>query len=299
MQMADAGDFSNSPAGVNIVLIAQNEHLAIFNELIELLADCFEQLGLGVRRTTNGFLTGWINVVVGATAFLPKARYAEMFRGGERIIVFQMEALDAGAGFAGKYPDYFDFLGRVSQVWDYSTKNVAFLEARGCGNARHVPLGYSGRLKRIVQARTKETDVLFYGVLSPRRLRVLDQLRAAGIRVASSFGTYGAERDLEIGRAKIVLNLHQFETSQLEQVRISYLLNNRCFVITEAAENIPYGGGVVFADYGKIVECCLSYLKPDKEADRARIAEAGYAALKAIPMMENVRGALQQLGLRV
>jgi hypothetical protein len=123
---------------------------------------------------------------------------------------------------------------------------------------------------------------------------VLEGLQARGIRLAVLFGAYGRTRDLAIGRSKIILNLHQFDTAQLEQVRLSYLLNNRCFVVSEKAEGNPYGEGVVFRDYDGLIETCEHYLRPDMEAERARIAEAGYASLKAISTLTCLRAALER-----
>jgi hypothetical protein len=98
-----------------------------------------------------------------------------------------------------------------------------------------------------------------------------------------------------IARSKIILNLHQFDTTQLEQVRISYLLNNRCFVISESAEDNPYQDGVIFSDYDKIVDCCLSYLRSQADAARADVAERGYARLQAIPFLASLQAAMKLL----
>jgi hypothetical protein len=55
---------------------------------------------------------------------------------------------------------------------------------------------------------------------------MLDRL-ASRWQVKILFGVYGQERDREMARAKVVLNLHQFALPQLEQIRISFLLNNK------------------------------------------------------------------------
>ena len=88
--------------------------------------------------------------------------------------------------------------------------------------------------------------VAAFGSMRPRRQRLLAELQSRGLACRGLFRCYGRDRDVLIGRARIVLNMHQFKTSQLEQVRISYLLNNRCFVISETADCDPYGGGVIY-----------------------------------------------------
>ncbi|MGC2160578.1 MAG: hypothetical protein WA634_01595, partial [Silvibacterium sp.] len=123
--------------------------------------------------------------------------------------------------------------------------------------------------------------------------QVLDALSARGVRLVAAFGAYGPQRDQAISRSKIVLNLHQFDISQLEQLRISYLLNNRCFVLSESPPSDLYRDGVAFSDYEKIVDCCISYLRAEMDAERARVAEAGYAKLKQIPTLASIRSALE------
>ncbi len=59
---------------INIVHTVVNEHSRIFEDLIELLIDCFERLGRKVRRSVNHFDTKKLNLVIGHTAFLNKSR---------------------------------------------------------------------------------------------------------------------------------------------------------------------------------------------------------------------------------
>ncbi len=205
-----------------------------------------------------------------------------------------MEALDERIGLGPQFPDYLEFLRAAPRVWDYSSTNVAFLSAKGCGNARYMPLGFSPRLERIVHTPVKDLDIIFYGTANKRRGLVLESL-SSRCQLRVGFGAYGNDRDQVIARSKIVLNLHQFETAQLEQVRISYLLNNRCFVVSEISENNPYSDGLVFRNYDQIAECCLEYLQPEMEAERTRIAEIGYEKLREIPMVENIRAELELL----
>jgi hypothetical protein len=281
---------------VNIVHIVINEDGAVFDELIELITDCLEQLGHAVRRSTNTFDANRLNLLIGHTAFLKEKDYDTLRGFGSPYVVFQMEALNERAGFAPDRALYLQFLTQALQVWDYAPENLPFLEAHGCRSTQYVPLGYSKRLERIVHAPLKDIDVLFYGTGTPRRQHVVETLRDRGAGIETVTG-YGPRRDEAIARSKIVLNLHQFETTQLEQVRLSYLLNNRCFVVSESAESNPYGDGVLFSEYDHIVDCCISYLRPEMESRRAEVADAGYASLKAIPTVAGVRTALQRLGV--
>ncbi len=109
-------------------------------------------------------------------------------------------------------------------VWDYSLRNLAALRRLGATRALHVPIGYVPEMNRIQPAVPQDVDVLFYGGLAPRRTKIIEALRAAGMKVEALEGVYGAMRDRSIARAKVVLNLHALPTAIFEIVRVSYLL---------------------------------------------------------------------------
>src|SRR6185369_9502980 len=97
-----------------------------------------------------------------------------------------------------------------------------------------------------------------------RRLAVLQALHEHGANVIPAFGVYGTERDHLIARAKIVLNVHMYDAKVFEIVRVSYLLSNRCFVVSERGADRdgerPFEDGIAFADYGDLAGACLRYL---------------------------------------
>ncbi len=57
------------------------------------------------------------------------------------------------------------------------------------------------------------------------------------MNVHTLFGVYGKERDSFISRAKIVLNLHHFDSHIFEIVRVFYLLTNQRAVVGEVGIN--------------------------------------------------------------
>ncbi len=269
-----------------------NQHAPIFHELIELLTSCLKQLGYEVGCAINRVQPDCVNVIIGHTMFLPPDQLANIRNTAKRYIVFQLEALDGTQGFASKFPAYFDFLRGATQVWEYASRNVPYLAAHGVTRVHQIPVGYSPRLERVVDNGQHDIDVLFFGAVNPRRQRVLDKLRGRGFRAESLFGVYGSARDAYIARAKIQLNMHQFKTSQLEQLRISYLLNNKRFVISESSTGSPYGNGVVFCDYNDLAFRCAHFLKPGMAETRMQIAHEGYVRLKEIPMESAIAKAL-------
>jgi hypothetical protein len=173
---------------------------------------------------------------------------------------------------------------RTHEVWDYSPLNLDFLARLGCPRARLCPIGHVAKLSRIPVV-PETLDVLLYGSQTPRRTSVLEALAREGFNVVPLFGVYGMERDAYIAQARIVLNLHLYPARLFEIVRVSYLLANRRFVVSEtgadAALEEPYRQGVAFAAYEDIVATCRRYL--GDPAGRATIAEAGHRVFTARP----------------
>jgi hypothetical protein len=145
-------------------------------------------------------------------------------------------------------------------------------------HARHVPIGYAPELSRITRSPRPDVDVAFCGSLTERRVAVLQALRDRGAHVEVMCGVYGAARDALLARAKIVLNLHALESRVFEIVRVSYLLANQLFVVSEPGLGEPVerglASGVAFADYDELVERCLYYLGAEQE--RSEIARQGF-----------------------
>jgi hypothetical protein len=280
---------------LNIVHTVMNEHGNMFNELIELVIGCLLSTGIDVTHTTNHLFSDRLNVIIGSAIFLPSETLAMIRNLPNGYIIFQLEVLNSEQGHASDYPAYIDLLRGAEQIWDYSLQNVEYLNQIGLTNVRYIPLGYSPRLDRIKDVGTLDIDVLFYGSISPRRSQIIEALSSRGFRTKSLFSMYGSDRDAHIARAKLVLNIHCFETTQLEQVRLSYLLNNKRFVVSETSDSNPYGNGVVFCDYHDIVARCAYYLEPGMEAERMRIAELGYQYLQQIPMANSIANALAEL----
>jgi len=172
---------------------------------------------------------------------------------------------------------------RRHELWDYSARNQAALaREHGIGQATLLPVGHSPGLERIADAATQDIDVLFYGSPNDRRIAVLEALARMGVKVHPLFGVYGAERDAWIARAKIVLNLHYYEAQVFEQVRVSYLLANARFVVSESGDpdtEAEWFDGLAFAPYAQLVETCLGYLERDRARDRIR--SRGRALMRA------------------
>ncbi len=170
-------------------------------------------------------------------------------------------------------PTYLEIL-RNHEVWDYSPENVRVLQKLGV-NAKFVPIRYMPCMTKFksLPDEKKDIDVLFYGSTNPRRLKILNRLKKAGMKVEKIFGVYGHVRDQVIARAKIVLNLHYFDSGIFEIFRCAHLFANEKCVVSETGRDKEldkmYQHNAAFCDgIDQIVDKC-GELFDDHESRRA------------------------------
>jgi hypothetical protein len=270
----------------NIVLVQPPGyiHTLALWEIGKLLLHSFRSLGIDCRFQINAFEPEAVNVVLGYQVLsdLGLVRSCD-------CIIYQLEQLSDREGWF--QPHHLDLFRRVGAVWDYSPENINFLQAKGIDNVRLLPIGFHEALRTIRKSACPDIDVLFYGSLNPRRQAVLDDLARTNT-VQRLFGVYGEERDRFVARSKVVLNVHFYDAQIMEQPRISYLLNNRCFVVSEESKINPFGDGLVIAPYGQLAETCRAWLK--NPGDRDQVAQAGFERFRGQPMMDSLREVLPQ-----
>lgn len=212
------------------------------------------------------------------------------------LILYNLEQIDSGSPWLTER--YLALLRRYP-VWDYSPRNISALNQLGIPDVVHCGIGYVPELTRIART-TEEIDVLFYGSMNERRHHIVRQLVDRGLRVEVLFGSYGRERDAAIARSRIVLNVHFYEAKVLELVRVSYLLANRRFVVSEVGRDPDleraFEGGIAFAPYEALAETCARYLS--SPSDRRRIALQGYRQFAARRQEEIIRRALAATAAR-
>jgi len=160
---------------------------------------------------------------------------------------------------------------RSFEVWDYSTQNIEFFKAQGIENIKYLELGYQSELSRIKVKAVQDIDVLFYGSINDRRVKVLDALKSSGLNVHASFGIYGKDRDDLIARSKLVLNLHYYESEIFEVVRVFYLLSNSIPVVGEINPSTVvsdiYKNAVLGVPYQELANACIGLVKDDQERE--------------------------------
>ncbi len=262
------------------VALAGYLHDRAFDEVVETLHYGASRIGYAAGIRPNDIPDSGIVIVIGAHLLPPEL--AASLRAP--TVVYNFEQIDGTTVQAD--PRRLQGLAHTI-VWDYSQRNLQHI--RGLtGNRRllHVPVGYAPLLTRIPADAPQDIDVLFYGSLNPRRQRVLDDLRSRGLRVRAAFGVYGAERDELIARARVVLNLHYYDTRIFEAVRVSYLLANRKAVVAECGPGTEVDdwlrGAACLVEYEALADACEALVG---DAGRRRMLEAaGYDAIRQRPI---------------
>jgi len=257
---------------VVIIVPAGYKHSLCFTEVAFLLRNCLMASGISCDMTVNELAKDRINVILGFH-LLDFGDYLTSYK----YIPYQLEQLSSTEGV---FSDAIKkILSHGMAVWDYSQENIEFLKNQGI-SARHLPVGYHESLEQIPQAAEKDIDILFFGSLGDRRQAILAKLENTGkARVKTLFGVYGKQRDEFIGRSKILINIHYYSTKIFEAVRVSYLLNNRCCVVSEESSVYPYPGvNIPLVTYDSLAEKCLDIL--DKDGAYKALGESSYREFK-------------------
>jgi tetratricopeptide (TPR) repeat protein len=253
------------------------DHGATFSEVIETVTGGLRALGAEVSQHVNKLLPG-PQVLLFGSHLLP-AEEARRVPAGS--IIYNLEQIDGASSWCS--PTYLDLLKRC-QVWDYSRRNIESLLRLGVKTRpKHVPIGYVPELTRIAPSPDQDIDVLFYGSMNERRARVMGQLEDLGLNAHAVFGVYGPERDALIARAKVVLNLHFYETSIFELVRVSYLLANHKAVVAECRPGTEIDedmrDAVRTARYEDVAAACAELVA--NPGARHELGERGFARMAA------------------
>jgi hypothetical protein len=263
-------------------------HSAAFHEIAESLHYSLLTLGHESVITPDGNLPGRQHIVLGSN-LLP----CHPQKISPNAIIYNLEQVEFPSVWIK--PELIDIFRRHI-LWDYSRQNANALALLGIKVASIVPVGYAKELTRIIASPERDIDVLFCGSLNPRRRKIIDQMRAAGLRTEASFGVYGKKRDALIGRAKLLLNHHFYDAKVLEIVRISYLLANRCAVLSECSadpeEDARFAGGIAFSDYEDLTARAHELIEHPEE--RERLAKRGFEIIRARPYTAYLHAALTQ-----
>lgn len=262
---------------ISIIRPKNYMHSSAFQEVAETLHYGLLKLGHESALLENAIDRQRKNILLGAHLLSDR----ELNALPDETIIYNLEQLNA----ADLRPAYRRLSERCS-IWDYSPLNLAqWQQQPRAFQPALVEIGYAPILKRIAPAPMQDIDVLFYGSESPSRRAILERLQHAGVNVQWVYAAYGQMRDNLIARAKIVLNLHYYESKLFEIVRVSYLLANAKAVVSETAPDIgDYAQAVAAFSPEEIVEGCMALLNDEQQ--RKQLESRGHEFFRRKPIEE-------------
>lgn len=176
--------------------------------------------------------------------------------------------------------DYYNILNNAEAVFDYSLINIDFFRKlqppRITKPIYYLPVDYLSGIDRYNN--TKQYDVIFYGdVNNEHRMKILSEIKKRfNLKVISE--VYGDELYKELGKAKVLVNLHYYEDALLETTRLYETLSiGSCVIVSEigrdkeAAERL--NGMVDFVPVGDVGALCerIQYWIENEDLRREKV----------------------------
>ncbi len=249
--------------------------------------------------TVNNFDASAINIVA-MTHLLSEADIKTIMDAGLKYICIQTEALFPGSGetrvMSAFQGDQFEkkcrrFYEQALSIWEPYDSNRELLALFDIPSERLKKLSFGFHEKLIdIEHRSpekKDIDVLFFGSVSPRRQAILQAL-SQRFRVTGLLDAPAAFRNDLIARARLNLNIHNSDQFRhLSLTRATYLLNNRCLLLSETSDTHPELRSLILeADYQQLVAACETTLA---RSDLEQLVEHSFARFQQMPMTECLR----------
>ncbi len=220
----------------------------VFDHIEIMLRSLYEN---NPKYTNTVFVLGYIDIKNGISEI--RSKYPN-----KQIIPYQLEQLFRGSRWVTK--QNIEFLREADEVWDYDQNNIQFLYETFNIHARFIPMQYVPQLSQlnILPKEKCDIDVLFYGSMNTKRSTIVNSIRdfMPMATVISTANAWDNQLDDYIQRSKIVLNLHYYDNSRLEQARIFYLLANHKCVVSETSNPNYYGSGIMMCKGTEIPKAC-------------------------------------------
>ncbi len=152
---------------------------------------------------------------------------------------------------------------QIVEIWDYSEVNCEILKKEGIGNIKYVPFTLTPYLRSFYSPlvhKQKKYDIGFCGSDSQRRLHILDKLREKGFTVHYINKVYMWNRDIELSKCKVLLNIHYGEDFHVfETARCEAWLSVGYPLISEISAD-PDVRCIANVPYDRLVETVTKYL---------------------------------------
>lgn len=265
-------------------------HDAAFDPVTTALNNALHNKGHRTSVCFNKFSEEGLNIVIGAHLL----EDPESLLQKDNVVVYNFEQFDTKSNWFNS--SYVSLL-KNKPYWDYSKTNIeALRKVYPEAKATHVPFAYDSSLdytyvaRDVFRVKPKDIDVLFFGSMNDRRAKVLDKIKSMGLNVQAVFGVYGPELSVLIHRSKLVLNMHYYDSSVFEAVRVIPLLASRVAVVSEKSVDdddykyLNQTSGILVTDYDKLAFVCKQLV--ENADDRECLSNTGYANVKLKTMAQ-------------
>lgn len=181
-------------------------------------------------------------------------------------------------------------LEECDEIWDYDIDNIDFMKSEGITNKiKHVPLEYTSELIRKNKIKNPKYDLLFFGTINDKRAKYLSKLFKKyntciiapnhNIHQQYDFGKhvitamYSDEIYNYIFNSKIIINLHYYDSSLQEQVRLFDLLINNRTIVSEKSRKNYFGDLIYEFDNDKEMYEKIDFILDNKIWENSTISE--------------------------
>ena len=257
-----------------------------FEEVINAFKYSLEEMGHSVKIVDDSEKKyGQFNIVIKALR-----SYEHSVIPGTKIL-FQPEEL-----WNRREKGIYDMSNGWKRVLELYPEN---LKLKNTENVIYFPIGYSPAFDINIPEQEEDIDVYFFGALTERRSRLRVMLESSGLKVRIIQGEYGKERDFNIMRSKIILNIKAHDLWSYGPIHCLSAQCNKKFMLCEHT-GIGYGiykPGKHFAEFND-PDDMIATIKwwLDHEKERKEFAIDAYNDIKKnIDFTRVLRGAIGDL----
>ena len=245
-------------------------HAQVFHEIEAAFFFTLKRMGFDVTNTINDFVPDARNIVFGMQHCPVDVVRHDIPKNTIVYSLEQMRDTPECIRWCRKY--------RGLEVWDYSVLNKETLEIAGVENIKVVPIGYVPEISYVERQplEKRDIDILAYMSPGPRRLKIMDQFKNnPNINFVNLQSTYGEERDSYMARAKLIINIHNYDNKIFEMVRISHALQQGIPILAERAPDTDFPDymedTVNLSTYNRFVDTTYKLLKKPEELEASAV----------------------------
>ncbi len=173
----------------------------------------------------------------------------------QKLIIYQLEQLCAWYDVSHRgaikirSKQCLKALNECDEIWDYDVENILFLRDKVKVPMYLKPLQKCEKLNYHIPHGEIQYDILFYGKINERRNNILQELDKDYklLVITPNNCEYTFKNHLQkifkkdlfklAVHSKFLLNLHSYDNSPQEQVRIFEALSNNCNIISEKSKH--------------------------------------------------------------